>query len=203
MRLLAAIPSLLLTVLLAQSRPPARQTRGRADAGERPILLGTDPPGRLRPDSPGADGGTTTAQRDAGPDPVRLELQQLRARIDALEQERAQTQQNSRQLAQVVQELQQLRQQVTDAEARRQVAEEQQQAQRASTQAAVDSLYAAQQRLAGGDSAIEAQLAQAQSTFTGQAQRDIQAARAALRNRDLAAARALLSAAITDAKAGR
>ena len=51
--------------------------------------------------------------------------------------------------------------------------------------------------------AIETELDQAQRSFTGQAQRDVQAARAALRNRDLAAARALLSAAISDAQAGR
>jgi colicin import membrane protein len=192
----------LLAALLAQSRPASRPSRGRADGGDRPILLGTDPPGKLRPNPPAADGGVE-AQRDAGVEAVQRELQQLRARIDALERERTQAQQNARQLDQVVQELQQLRQQVADAEARRQAAEEQQQAQRASMQTAVDSLYAAQQRLAGGDSAIEAQLDQAQSAFTGQAQRDIQAARVALRNRDLAAARALLSAAINHAQAGR
>jgi predicted component of type VI protein secretion system len=203
-RLLAAIPTVLIAALLAQSsRTPSRPARGRADAGDRPILLGTDPPGRLRPDS-AADGGIAATQRDGGSDlALQREIQQLRARVDSLEQERAQTQHNARQLEQVVQELQQLRQQVADAEAQRQAAEEQQRAQRASTQAAVDSLYSAQQRLAGGDSAIEAQLDQAQSTFSGQAQRDIQAARNALRNRDLATARALLNAAISDAQSGR
>src|SRR5919206_3079352 len=166
----AAIPSVLVAALLAQSRTPTRPARGRADAGAGPILLGTDPPGRLRPEPAAADSGVSAAQRDGGVDVVQREVQQLRARVDALEQERAQTQQNARQLEQVVQELQQLRQQVADAEARRQAAEEQQQTQRASTQAAVDSLYVAQQRLAGGDSAIESQLDQAQSTFSGQAQ---------------------------------
>jgi DNA repair exonuclease SbcCD ATPase subunit len=202
-RLVAAIPSVLLAVLLAQSSGPAsRQSRERADGG--PILLGTDPPGRLRPE-PATDAGATV-QRDAGAEPVQplqQQLQQLRARIDALERERAEAQQNARQLDDIVQELQQLRQQVADAEGRRQAAETQQQAQRASMQTAVDSLYVAQQRLAGGDYAIEAQLDQAQAAFTGQAQRDVQAARVALRNRDLAAARALLSAAISHAQAGR
>ena len=170
MRLLGTIP-VLFALLLAQGRPASRRARGQSDAGDRPILLGTDPPGKLRPNPPSADGGGVS-QRDAGPDPVQQELQQLR-------------------------------QQVADAEARRQAIEEQQQAQRASVQTAVDALYAAQQRLAGGNYAIETELDQAQRSFTGQAQRDVQAARAALRNRDLAAARALLSAAISDAQAGR
>jgi len=197
-RLLGTIP-VLFVLLLAQSRPASRGARGKADAGDRPILLGTDPPGKLRPNPPAPDGGVVV-QRDAGPDQVQQEMQQLRARIEALEQERAQTRQNAQKLDQLVQ---QLRQQVADAEARRQASEEQQQAQRASVQIAVDALYAAQQRLAGGNYAIETELDQAQRSFTGQAQRDVQAARAALQNRDLAAARALLSAAISDAQAGR
>ena len=201
MKLLGTIP-VLFALLLAQSRPASRGARGRADAGDPPILLGTDPPGKLRPNPPSPDGGVV-GQRDAGPDPIQQEMQQLRARIDALEQERAQTRQDAQKLDQLVQELQQLRQQVADAEARRQAIEEQQQAQRASVQTAVDALYAAQQRLAGGNYAIETELDQAQRSFTGQAQRDVQAARAALQNRDLAAARALLSAAISHAQAGR
>ena len=202
MRLLGAIP-VLFALLLAQGRPAPRPGRGQADAGsERPILLGTDPPGKLRPSPPTADAGVA-GPHDARLDTVLQEVQQLRARIDTLERERVQAQQNAQKLDQVVQELQQLRQQVADAEARRQASEDQQQAQRASVQSAVDALYAAQQRLAGGNYSIEAELDQAQTSFTGQAQRDIQAARAALRNRDLAQARALLAAAISDAQAGR
>ena len=169
MRLLGLLPPLLLAFLLGQARPPPRGSRGRADAG--PVLLGTDPPGRLRPDPTTADAGTT-AQRDGGLDDLHRELQQLR-------------------------------QQIADAEAQRQAAEQERESRRASVQSAVDALYTAQQRLAGGNSSIEAELDKAQSSFTGQAQRDIEAARAALRNRDLSAARALLSAAISDAQAGR
>ena len=200
MRLLGLLPPVLLALLLGQARPPLRGSRGRADAG--PVLLGTDPPGRLRPDPTTADAGTT-AQRDGGSDDLHRELQQLRARLEALEQERAQAQQNAQQLQQLVQEMQQLRQQIADAEAQRQAAEQEREGRRASVQSAVDALYTAQQRLAGGNSSIEAELDKAQSTFTGQAQRDIEAARAALRSRDLSAARALLSAAISDAQAGR
>jgi len=199
-RLLGLLPPVLLALLLGQARPPLRGSRGRADAG--PVLLGTDPPGRLRPDPTTADAGTT-AQRDGGSDDLHRELQQLRARLEALEQERAQAQQNAQQLQQLVQEMQQLRQQIADAEAQRQAAEQERENRRASVQSGVDALYTAQQRLAGGNSSIEAELDKAQSSFTGQAQRDIEAARAALRNRDLSAARALLSAAISDAQAGR
>jgi hypothetical protein len=134
---------------------------------------------------------------------VHRELQQLRARLDALELERTQNQQSAQQLQQLAQEVQSLRQQVADAEAQRAAAEQQREANRARVQTAVEALYVAQERLAGGNSAIEDALDQAQATFTGQAQRDIQAARAALRNRDLSTARALLSAAISDAQVGR
>jgi len=199
-KLLGLLPPVLLAFLLGQARPPSRAPRGRADAG--PVLLGTDPPGRLRPTPPSPDAGTT-AQHDGGVDDVHRELQQLRARLEALEQERAQAQQNAQQLQQLVQEVQQLRQRIADAEAQRQVAEQERETRRASVQSAVDALYTAQQRLAGGNGSIETELEQAQSAFTGQAQRDIEAARAALRNRDLSAARALLSAAISDAQAGR
>ena len=200
MKLLGLLPPVLLAFLLGQARPPSRAPRGRADAG--PVLLGTDPPGRLRPTPPSPDAGTTS-QHDGGVDDVHRELQQLRARLEALEQERAQAQQNAQQLQQLVQEVQQLRQRIADAEAQRQVAEQERETRRASVQSAVDALYTAQQRLAGGNGSIETELEQAQSAFTGQAQRDIEAARAALRNRDLSAARALLSAAISDAQAGR
>jgi hypothetical protein len=57
--------------------------------------------------------------------------------------------------------------------------------------------------LAGGNASIDDQLAQARGAFPPQAQRDIDAARTALQNRDLSAARAYLSAAISDAQQGR
>ena len=189
--------------LMAQASPTPRPKRGRADAGtradagERPLLLGTDPPGRLRPTQAPPDGGVS-ADRDAGPDDVHRELQQLRSRLEALEQERGQAQQVSQQLQQLTLELQQVRQQIADAEARRQLEDRQ-----VLVQSGLDALYAAQQRLAGGDPSIESELARAQAAFTGQAQRDVEAARMAVQNRDLARARAMLSAAIFHAQAGR
>jgi TolA-binding protein len=207
-RLLGIVPSLMIAFVMAQAGPAPRSKRGRADAGARrdagegPLLLGTDPPGRLRPTSPPPDGGAS-ADRDAGPDDVHRELQQLRARLDALEQERAQAQQVSQQLQQLSQEVQHVRQQIADAEGRRQLEEQQREERLAQVQSGLDSLYVAQQRLAAGDPSIDSELARAQAAFTGQAQRDVEAARVAVQNRDLARARAMLSAAIFHAQVGR
>src|SRR5882672_3114992 len=125
---------------MAQVSPAARPKRGRADAGaradagERPVLLGTDPPGRLRPAQAPPDGGAGV-ERDAGPDDVQRQLQQL------------------------TQEVQQIRQQIADAEARRQLEEQQREERQALVQSGLDALYAAQQRLAAGDPSIESELA--------------------------------------------
>src|SRR3954469_15175640 len=122
MRLLAAVPAVVAAALLGQGRAPPRTPRGRPppgpagagpDAGDGPILLGTDPPGRLRP-SPPAPADAGVAQQDAGPDEVHRELQTLRARLDGLEQELARARQTSQQLEQLTSEVQQLRQQVAD-----------------------------------------------------------------------------------------
>jgi len=207
-RLLGIVPAAMIAFVIAQASPAARPKRGRADAGaradagERPLLLGTDPPGRLRPTSAPPDGGAS-AERDAGPDDVHRELQQLRARLDALEQERSQAQQVSQQLQQLTLDVQQIRQQIADAEARRQLEEQQREERQTLVQSGLDAVYAAQQRLAAGDPSIESELSRAQATFTGQAQRDVEAARMAVQNRDLARARALLNAAILHAQAGR
>jgi uncharacterized protein YhaN len=207
-RLLGIVPAAMIVFLMAQVSPAARPKRGRADAGaradagERPLLLGTDPPGRLRPTPAPPDGGASV-ERDAGPDDVQRELQQLRARLDALEQERAHAQQLSQQLQQLTLEVQQIRQQIADAEARRQLEEQQREERQGMVQSGLDALYGAQQRLAAGDWSIESELSRAQAAFTGQAQRDVEAARMAVQNRDLARARALLSAAILHAQAGR
>ena len=188
----------------ADGGPRHRPVRRAADAGvsrQKPVLLGTDPPGKLRPPGPSADGGVAVA--DAGPDEVHRELQQLRVRVDQLERERAQSQQSSQQLEQITQELQDLRRQVADAEAQRQAELQEAQAQRAAVRSAVDGLYAAQAQMAGGGYEVDAQLSRAESAFTGEAQRNVRLARMALQNRDLAAARAYLASAIAAAQQGR
>ena len=134
MRSVAAIAAGSLAALLlsqAGSGAPARKARGKADAGT--VLLGTDPPGRLRPLPPAADGGV--AQQDAGPDEVRRQLQALQWRIDALERERAQNQQQAELLQQLVTEMRDLKSQIAGADARQKAVEQD----RANRQAQVQS----------------------------------------------------------------
>ena len=201
MRLLFA-PVLCALLAFAQSSPEARTPRRtRPDAGAGPVRLGPDPPGKLRPSAP-SDGGTI-AQVDAGPTPTEIELQQLRSRVDALERERAVLEEQTQQLSRITQQLQQLRAQLADAEAARQDEARQQSARREQLQGGVNALYAAQNMLAGGNFSVEDQLSQAQGSFPPQAQRDIEAARAAIQNRDLSQARTYLNAAISDAQQGK
>lgn len=211
MRFGVAAVALGLVFLLAQASGAARKrTKARADGGTDggPVLLGPDPPGRLRPDPPGRrDGGIALPDgggSDGGAHATQSQqIEELRARIAALEQQASASQQQAQEMVRMNQQIQALRQQLADADARRQDEERQAQRRKQSTQAAIESLTAAQNQLAIGNSGIEDALSQAQSAFTGQAQRDIEAARTALQNSDLAAARAMLSAAIVDAQQGR
>lgn len=211
MRFASALVGLALAVLLAQPGSAARKRpRTGADAGTDggPVLLGPDPPGRLRPTPPPSrDGGLSlpdAGAADGGPRTTQSQqIEELRSRIAALEQQASLSQQQAQQLAQMNDQIQALRQQLAAADARRQEEQREAQQRRASMESAISSLAAAQDQLAAGNTGIEDALNQAQSAFSGQAQRDIQAARIALGNRDLAAARALLATAIQDAQQGR
>ena len=212
MRFGSGVAALALVFLLAQSSGAARKkTRARSDGGTDggPVLLGPDPPGRLRPDPPGGRDGGIGGLPDAGaPDGGQRatqsqQIDELRARIAALEQQASASQQQAQQLTEMNQQIQALRQQLADADARRQAEERQAQRRKQSTEAAIQSLSNAQYQLSTGNTGIEEALNQAESAFTGQAQRDIEAARTALRNSDLAAARTMLNAAILDAQQGR
>jgi uncharacterized membrane-anchored protein YhcB (DUF1043 family) len=199
MRSIAAVCAGMIAVLLvslAGSGAPARRPRGKADAGSKPILLGTDPPGRLRTD-PATDAGV--ARQDAGPDQLQLQLQALRARIDALERERVQSQEQAQLLQQLVNEVRDLRAQMAGSDERQRATEQERAARKAQLLSAVGGLQDAQYRLSTGDSSVEAALDQAASAFSGPARRDVEAARLALQNRDLSQARAYLAAAISDA----
>jgi TolA-binding protein len=198
MRSIAALcAGVVAALLLSQaSGAPRRRTRRGADAGTRPTLLGTDPPGRLRV-APPSDAGV--AQQDAGPDEVHQKLQALQARIDALERDRELQQQQAQLLQQLVVEMRELRGQMADADARQKGAEQDRAARRSQLQYAVSGLQSAQARLMSGDADVDAVLEQAGAAFTGQARYDVEAARRALQNRDLSQARAYLNAAITDA----
>lgn len=190
------------------TRPQGRSGHGTADGGVSrvrtpgPIFLGTDPPGKLRPQRAESDGGTPVP-RIAAPDDVQRELQQLRTRVDALERERGQLQQQSQQLGEVMRQVEDLRRQLAEGEQRKQTALQKERAQQEQRQSGLSALRQAQAALAGGDSAVEDQLAQAQASLPPQAQDDLEAARTALRNRDLSAARAWLSAAIQHGQQGQ
>jgi hypothetical protein len=211
MRILAALLSLSVALLVAQTSSGARKrSRNRADAGEGdggPVYLGPDRPGMLKPDPPlGGDGGVRVPPPDAGSGVdggTQAQIQELRARIATLEQQAAMSQQQTQLMSAMNDQLQALRDQLAASEASRQQQQQETQARQQAVQSAISSLSAAQQQLALGDGAIGTALDQAQSSFTGQAQRDVQAAREALRNGDLTAARGYLSAALSDAQQGR
>jgi len=100
-------------------------------------------------------------------------------------------------------QLQALREQLGAADAARQKQQQDAQARQEAVRSVIASLGVAQQQLSSGDGSVGAALDQAQSTLTGQAQRDVQAAREALRNGDVYAARGYLAAAVSDAQQGR
>jgi hypothetical protein len=209
MRILAALLSLSVALLVAQTSSGARKrSRGRPDAGDAdggPLYLGPDRPGSLKPDPPaGHDAGVPARVPDASADggTQAQQIQEMRARIATLEQQAAASQQQAAQMATVNDQLQALREQLGAADAARQQQQQQTQARQEAVQSAIGSLGAAQNQLMSGDTSIGNALDQAQSSFTGQAQRDIQAAREALRNGDLTAARYHLSNAISNAQQG-
>ncbi|HUJ25502.1 MAG TPA: hypothetical protein VLW85_05765 [Myxococcales bacterium] len=200
--LAAAIVGLLVALLLSQAGEGAPRRRARAQADGGPVLLGTDPPGSIRRTA-ASDGGVEVARLDAGPTATQRELADLRARVDALERQLQAQQQQAQQLQQIASEVQRLRTQLADAEARRQAEQQEQAQQRSQRESAIAALNQAQSALAGGSYDVSGALDQAEGAFSGQAQRDVQAARAALQNHDLSQARALLNAAILDAQQGR
>ena len=219
--LAAAICGLLAALLLAQAGQgaPRRKARGQADGGAGsagdgrsakarstgggPVLLGTDPPGSIKRTAAGGDGGTEVSRLDAGPTAAQRELADLRARVDALEQQLRAQQEQAQDLRQIAGEVRQLRAEIADTEARRQATQEQQAEDRSQRASAMAALNQAQSALAGGSSDIAFALDQAEAAFGGQARRDVQAARLALQNRDLSLARAYLNAAILDAQQER
>src|SRR4051794_1039594 len=201
MRSVTILLALTAAVLLAQSTGGAkRRSRSRLDAGTddgRPVLLGPDPPGRLRADPPARDGGIADAGVAAADGGTRsaqqLQLDELRARIAVLEQQAAMLQQQNQQMATMNEQLQALRQQLAEDSRRRDQERQQERQQHEAVQSAIASLSEAQAHLAAGDTSIGNALDQAQRAFSGQAQRDIEAARYALRNNDVTAARYYLN----------
>jgi len=212
MRILATLLSLSVALMVAQTSSGARKrSRGPPDAGDGdagPLYLGPDRPGSLKPDPPAArDGGVPARVLDAGSSvdggTQAQQIQEMRARIATLEQQAAAAQQQAQQMSAINDQLQALREQLGAADAARQKQQQDAQARQEAVRSVIASLGVAQQQLSSGDGSVGAALDQAQSTLTGQAQRDVQAAREALRNGDVYAARGYLAAAVSDAQQGR
>ena len=82
-------------------------------------------------------------------------------------------------------------------------AQQQAQSQRDDAQQAIAGLTSVQGALAGGNLDVDAALAETQGSLPPQAQRDLAAARDAVRNHDLYNARVQVAQAIADAQQGR
>ena len=207
----------------AGSRPaPRSRAAARTDAGAGGALYIGDPPGRLSASADGggvmggggaADAGDAGAADSGGRGATSVdagsqgasntdEVQRLRERVAALEQELARSRsaaaqsQQVEQLNQLNQQVASLREQLAQEQGRRQ-AEENAARQAASRQEqAVTALSAAQQQLAAGDSRVMETLQSASGSLPAPAQRAVETARSALQSGDLSMARYWLSVAI-------
>jgi chromosome segregation ATPase len=156
----------------------------------------------------GLDGGFS----DAGPrsggssaevETLRRQVSELQARTSMLEQQASRGRYQEQLLQQLSDQMAALRQQMAAGQQQRADAQQQAQTQREDAQAAISGLTSVQSALAGGNLDVDAALAEAQGSMPPQAQRDLAAARDALRNHDLYNARAQVAQAIADAQQGR
>ena len=200
---------------------PAPRSRAAAQTDGGALYIG-DPPGRLSASADGgggmggggaADAGDAGAADSGGRGATSVdagsqgasntdEVQRLRERVAALEQELARSRsaaaqsQQVEQLNQLNQQVASLREQLAQEQGRRQ-AEENAARQAASRQEqAVTALSAAQQQLAAGDSRVMETLQSASGSLPAPAQRAVETARSALQSGDLSMARYWLSVAI-------
>ncbi|MDP1824357.1 MAG: hypothetical protein Q8L48_13970 [Archangium sp.] len=172
--------------------------------------------------TPARDGGVTTSRLVAvdagvplvtpGPTPelekLRKELNDLKLRTTELERaQQAKVDALNAELDKLgkrVDELKTQLQKVAEAEERRSDAEEAAAAKKVALAAASTSVNAVLVQLASGNtSGIEPSLRYAENTFTGSAQKDVQLARSALGQGDVAAARLLLLLALIEADSQR
>lgn len=179
-------------VALAQGKPAPARDGGvtsrlvAVDAGVPLVMPGPTPEvERLRKELNDLKLRTTELER------------QQQARVDALNAE-------LEKMGKKVDELKTQVQRVADAEERRADAEEAVAAKRVSLTAASTSVNAVLVQLASGNTnGIEPSLRYAENTFTGNAQKDVQLARTALGQGDVAAARLLLLLALIEADSQR
>lgn len=195
--LLCAVASL----ALAQGKPAAGPSR---DAGVAvpPRTASAAPDGGVPQPAGTAAGSSSEIER------LRREVSDLKLRSLEAEQ-RAQTKADAlaAQVDKLSRQLDDIKGQlttVTEAEERRADAELAAQTRRTSTAAASTNLNAVLTNLSSGNTGgIEPSLRYAETVFTGNAQKNVQAARAALANGDVFAARQYLILALIDADAQR
>lgn len=190
------------SVVLAQGKPAAKVTRDG----------GVPPPARARA-APVADGGVPApAAIPTAPsgevERLRKEVNELRLRTLELErQQQAKVDEQKSQveaLGKTVEELEAQMKSLTDAEARRAEAEEAAVTRKTATAAASASLNSVLGVLASGNTGgVEASLRYAEGVFTGNAQKSVQLARAAIAQGDVSAARQYLVLALLEAEAQR
>jgi len=122
----------------------------------------------------------------------------------ALQQLVVQSRQENEQLGQIDNQLAALRLQAYEEEGRRQAAAEQEEAQRAATLQALDTLRYAERMLAAGNSdGVDDELANAEAALSGRTRLDVETAREALANEDLYPARQYLAAALAERRVPR
>lgn len=203
--ILRVIALMLLAATSSLSQPRAKPASSAVDAGALDAGLGA-PSSRV-------DAGAGPSEKAPAPpapsaerlelDRLRLELTELRARTAALEQRAAAAEAVAARVERLGGRLEELRAHVTETESRQADAERRAVEQKANVEAVTRSLIQAQQTLATGATNIGEALRAAEVYYTGPALRDVQAARAALANGDLASARVFLGLAIIDAQSSR
>jgi len=169
-----------------------------------PTYLG-DPPGQILRADDEAAGDRSAAADDAGPADSGVpagELQDLRSRIAALEQQlaRARAASQTEQLQTLNGQLAALRAQLAQDQALREARAAAAQDAIVQTQEAVTALSAAERELAFGNSQVLDTLDFAYPALPFPAQRAVQNARRAIQSEDLAGARYWLSVAIAEAQ---
>ena len=194
MRILA--PCLAAFLLLAQARARRLPVRGGADAGVGIAV-------HVERDGGPSDGGAAPTSDDLAE--LRRDVSTLKTRTQALERDSQRARDQDQLLQRLSDQVQSLRQELAQDKAQdkaqKQAREDEQAARRDETQQAMTGLAQVQNAMAGGSADVDRALVSLRSSLPPAAQRDVDAAREALRNRDLAAARALVAQAMMDAQA--
>ena len=190
MRILA--PCLAAFLLLAQTRARRLPVRGGADAGVGIAV-------HVERDGGPSDGGAAPTSDELAE--LRRDVSTLKTRTQALERDSQRARDQDQLLQRLSDQVQSLRQELAQDKAQKQAREDEQAARRDETQQAMTGLAQVQNAMAGGSADVDRALVSLRSSLPPAAQRDVDAAREALRNRDLAAARALVAQAMMDAQA--